>query len=180
MSLRGLHKFTFIQTLPPLTTKRSLHLECLNNTEAPCSTRVQNLNAILALQTPARGTQAFLFRYSIKVDLCKGPVIKYGEFARVCVFGRGGGGLQNGKIAGLKLFAPPPHLKLVIAPTLFKRWKLCAPPFSTGMVITSSFCVKVTSYTFVPRLQHAWLKLVPPPFFFVGVNFNCPPPPPRH
>ena len=31
----------------------------------------------------------------------KGLVINYGE----------GGGLQNGKITGPKLFAPPPHLK---------------------------------------------------------------------
>ena len=115
MSLRGLHKFTFIQTPPPLTTKRSLHLECLNNTEAPCSTRVQNLNAILALQTPARGTQAFLFRHSIKVDLCKGPVIKYGEFACVfvCVWAGGGGG--GGRAAKWEnswsetFCAPPPE-----------------------------------------------------------------------
>ena len=132
MSLRGLHKFTFIQTLPPLTTKRSLHLECLNNTEAPCSTRVQNLNAILALQTPARGTQAFLFRHSIKVDLCKGPVIKYGECVCVWAGGGGGGGLQNGKIAGLKLFAPPPppedRVKLVLPPPFFKGGNFVHPP----------------------------------------------------
>ena len=45
----------------------------------------------------------------------KGLVINYGE-----------GGLQNGKIAGLKLFAPPPpqdRVKL-FAPPLFKEWEL--------------------------------------------------------
>ena len=49
----------------------------------------------------------FLAEDLAKLDLCvtqkvcKGPVIDYGE-------GRGVGA-TNGKIAGLKLFAPPPH-----------------------------------------------------------------------
>ena len=53
----------------------------------------------------------------------KGLVINYGE-----------GGLQNGKIAGPKLFAPPPpqdRVKL-FAPPPFKEWKLNAPPLQYG------------------------------------------------
>ena len=56
----------------------------------------------------------------------KGLVIYYRERG-------GGGGLQNGKIAGLKLFAPPPspqdRVKPFPPPPLFKEWKLFAPPF---------------------------------------------------
>ena len=52
----------------------------------------------------------------------KGLVINYGE-----------GGLQNGNIAGLKLFAPPPSRqgKTFCAPP-FKGWKLFAPPHHYG------------------------------------------------
>ena len=44
------------------------------------------------------------------LSLYKGLVINYGE--------GGGGGLQNGKIAGLKLFAPHPQdrVKLFVPP----------------------------------------------------------------
>ena len=50
----------------------------------------------------------------------KGLVINYGE---------GAGGLQNGKIAGPKLFAPPPlkpGYNFSCPP--FKEWKLFVPP----------------------------------------------------
>ena len=45
----------------------------------------------------------------------------------------GRGGLQNGKIAGPKLFAPPPSRqgKTFCAPP-FKEWKLNAPPLQYG------------------------------------------------
>ena len=47
--------------------------------------------------------------------------------------GGGGGGLQNGKIAGPKLFAPPPSRqgKTFRAPP-FKQWKLFVPPLQYG------------------------------------------------
>ena len=47
---------------------------------------------------------------------------------------RGGGGLQNGKIAGPKLFTPPPQdrLKLFVPPPPFKEWKLLVPPLQYG------------------------------------------------
>ena len=54
----------------------------------------------------------------------KGLVTNYGE----------GGGLQNGKIAGPKLFAPPPPSrqgKTFCAPP-FKKWKLFMPPLQYG------------------------------------------------
>ena len=48
----------------------------------------------------------------------KGLVINYGE----------GGGLQNGKIAGPKVFAPPSRQgQTFCAPPPFKEWKLFAP-----------------------------------------------------
>ena len=46
------------------------------------------------------------------------------------ITGRGGGGLQNGKIAGPKLFAPPPpqdRVKL-FAPPLLKSGNFLCPP----------------------------------------------------
>ena len=48
----------------------------------------------------------------------KGLVIKYGE-----------GGLQNGKIAGPKLFAPPPQDRVkLFAPPLLKSGNFMRPP----------------------------------------------------
>ena len=54
----------------------------------------------------------------------EGLVINYGE----------GGGLQNGKIVGPKLFAPPPPSrqgKTFHAPP-FKEWKLFVTPLQNG------------------------------------------------
>ena len=61
----------------------------------------------------------------------KGLVINYGE-----------GGLQNGKIAGPKLFAPPPQDGV----------KLYMPPYN--MAKTSSYRIKTTPKLFVPPLQN--------------------------
>ena len=70
-----------------------------------------------------------------------------------------GGRLQNGKIAGLKLFAPRPssrHGKTLCAPTLphphptFKGWKDCVPPPPITMAKTSHSHVK----TCCAPLQH--------------------------
>ena len=45
----------------------------------------------------------------------------------------GRGGLQNGKIAGPKPFAPPPQDRVkLFAPPPFKEWKLYAPPLQYG------------------------------------------------
>ena len=66
----------------------------------------------------------------------------------------GRGGLQNGKIAGPKLFAPPPQdrVKLFTAP-LLKSGNFSRPP-PYNMAKTSSYCVKTTLKLFVPPLQH--------------------------
>ena len=63
--------------------------------------------------------------------------------------------LQNGKIVGPKLFAPPPWRqgKVVCAPP-FKGWELVAPPPPIIMAQTSSSRVKTTSKLVVPPLQH--------------------------
>ena len=49
------------------------------------------------------------------------------------ITGRGGGGLQNGKITAPKLFAPLPsrQVKLFVPPP-FKEWKLFTPPLQYG------------------------------------------------
>ena len=45
----------------------------------------------------------------------------------------GRGGLQNGKIAGPKLFVPPPQDRVkLFAPPPFKEWKLFVPPLQYG------------------------------------------------
>ena len=66
----------------------------------------------------------------------------------------GRGGLQNGKIAGLKLFAPPPQdrVKLFAPPPLLKSGNFLCPPYN--MAKTSSYHVKTTPKLFVPPLQH--------------------------
>ena len=85
----------------------------------------------------------------------------------------GRGGLQNGKIAGPKLFAPPPQDRVkLFAPPLLKSGNFSRPPYN--MAKTSSYCVKTTLKLFVPP-PSAWLKLFPPPFF-VGVKLHVPPP----
>ena len=72
----------------------------------------------------------------------KGLVINYGE-----------GGLQNGKIAGPKLFAPPPQDKVkLFTPPLLKSGNFSCLPYN--MAKTSNYCVKTTPKLFVPTLQH--------------------------
>ena len=66
----------------------------------------------------------------------------------------GRGGLQNGKIAGPKLFAPPPpqdNVKLFEPPRL-KSGNFSCPPYN--MAKTSSYRVKTTPKLFVLPLQH--------------------------
>ena len=85
----------------------------------------------------------------------------------------GGGGLQNGKITGPNLFAPPPppqdRITLFAAP-LFKGWKL----FAASLVLW----LKLQA----PVLKQPQNLLCPPPFsmaktpFFVGVELHLPPP----
>ena len=65
----------------------------------------------------------------------------------------GRGGLQNGKIAGPKLFAPPPQDRVkLFAPPLLKSGNFSCPPYN--MAKTSSYRVKSTPKLFVPPLQH--------------------------
>ena len=87
---------------------------------------------------------------------------------------KGRGGLQNGKIAGPKLFAPPPQDRVkLFAPPLLKSGNFTRPPYN--MAKTSSYRVKPTPKLFVPPPSE-WLKLFPPPLF-VGVKLHVPPPP---
>ena len=85
----------------------------------------------------------------------------------------GRGGLQNGKIAGPKLFAPPPQdmVKLFVPP-LLKSGNFRAPPYN--MAKTSSYRVKTIPKLFVPP-PSAWLKLFPPPPFHRGQTSRAPP-----
>ena len=63
----------------------------------------------------------------------------------------GRGGLQNGKIAGPKLFAPPPQDRVkLFAPPLLKIGNFSCPPYN--MAKTSSYYVKTTPKLFVPPL----------------------------
>ena len=65
----------------------------------------------------------------------------------------GRGGLQNGKITGPKLFAPPPQDRVkLFAPPLLKSGSFSCPPYN--MAKTSSYRVKSTPKLFVPPLQH--------------------------
>ena len=95
----------------------------------------------------------------------------------------GRGGLQNGKIAGPKLFAPPPQDRVkVFAPPLLKSGNFTRPPYN--MAKTSSYRVKSTPKLFVPPPSE-WLKLFPPPPFRRGKTSRAPPscfvaPPPRN
>ena len=86
----------------------------------------------------------------------------------------GRGGLQNGKIAGPKLFAPPPQDRVkLFAPPLLKSGNFTRPPYN--MAKTSSYHVKSTPKLFVPPPSE-WRKLFPPPLF-LGVKLHVPPPP---
>ena len=60
----------------------------------------------------------------------------------------GGGGLQNGKITGLKLVVLPSRYGKTYYVLPFKGWKLFSPPFS--MKKTSSSRVKTTVKLCVP------------------------------
>ena len=68
----------------------------------------------------------------------------------------GRGGLQNGKIAGPKPFAPPPphqdRVKL-FTPPLLKSGNFSCPPYN--MAKTSSYRVKTTSKLFLPPFSMA-------------------------
>ena len=65
----------------------------------------------------------------IKIFLVKVMENKFRDWSLIT----GRGGLQNGKIAGPKLFAPPPSRqgKTFLAPP-FIEWKLFAPPLQYG------------------------------------------------
>ena len=108
---------------------------------------------------PGRGALFILFHHSLR------------DWSLIT----GRGGLKNGKIAGPKLFAPPPSRqgKTFRAPP-FKEWKLYAPPPPYNMAKTSSYRVKSTPKLFVPPPSE-WLKLFLPPLF-VGVTLHVPPP----
>ena len=68
----------------------------------------------------------------------------------------GRGGLQNGKIAGPKRFAPPPQDRVkLFAPPLLKSGNLTCPPYN--MAKTSSYRVKSTPKLFVPPLQNGFV-----------------------
>ena len=87
----------------------------------------------------------------------------------------GRGGLQNGKIAGPKLFAPPPQDRVkLFAPPLLKSGNFTRPP-PYNMAKTSSYHVKSTPKLFVPPASE-WLKLFPPPPFRKGKTSRAPPP----
>ena len=86
----------------------------------------------------------------------------------------GRGGLQNGKIAGPKLFVPPPQDRVkLLAPPLLKSGNFTRPPYN--MAKTSSYHVKCTPKLFVAPPPSELLKLFPPPLF-VGVKLHVPPP----
>ena len=85
----------------------------------------------------------------------------------------GRGGLQNGKIAGPKLFAPPPQDRVkLFAPPLLKSGNFTRPPYN--MAKTSSYHVKSTPKLFVPPPSE-WRKLFPPPPFLRGKTSRAPP-----
>ena len=89
------------------------------------------------------------------------------------ITGRWGRGLQNGKIAGPKLFAPPSRQgKIFCAPT-FKEWKLFVPPFN--MAKTSRYCVKTTPKLVVPPFSMAKTFSAPTPRHFLEVKLHMPP-----
>ena len=82
----------------------------------------------------------------VHASLRKGLVINYGE---------GGGGLQNGKIAGLKLFAPPSQDRVKkFAPPLLKGGNFLRPPPPSLWLKLQASVLKTTSKLFVPPLQH--------------------------
>ena len=89
-------------------------------------------------------------------------------------------GATNGKIAGPKLFAPPPppqiQGKTFQAPP-YKEWKHFAPPLKKRLKL--QYLVKSTPKLVVPPPppSSAWLKLFPPPPpFRRGKTSHSPPP----
>ena len=99
----------------------------------------------------------------------------------------GRGELQNGKIAGQKLFVPlpsppPPPLFFFLKSGHFLR----PPPPPFNVAKTSRYCIKTTPKLVVPPppfSTHGLNFFRPPPLFFVGVKLHmplpfCSPPPP--
>ena len=90
----------------------------------------------------------------------------------------GKGVYKMGKIAGLKLFAPPPPLKtggnFLCPPPLFKGWKLVGPPIT--MAKTSSSRVETTPKVVMPPFSMAKTCYAPPPPFCRGETSLAPPP----
>ena len=106
------------------------------------------------------------FRIAQTAIQYKGLVINYRE----------GGGLQNGKIAGPKPFAPPPapsrQGKTFRPPPPFKRVEnICAPPpFNTAKI--SSYRLKLPQNFLCPHFSTAKRNSAP---LFVGVKLHMPP-----
>ena len=84
-----------------------------------------------------------------------------------------GGGLQNGKTAGPKLFAPPPSRqgKSFGAPPLLKSGNFPRPAYN--MAKTSSYRIKTTPKLFVPPFSMAQTFSIPP--FRRGKTSRAPP-----
>ena len=83
----------------------------------------------------------------------------------------GKGGLQNGKIAGPKLFAPPQDRVKLFAPPLLKSGNFLCPPYN--MAKTSSYRVKTTPKLVVPPFSMA--NTVSDPPFCRGKTSRAPP-----
>ena len=84
----------------------------------------------------------------------------------------GRGGLQNGKIAGPKPFAPlSRQCKTFCAPP-FNEWKLFASPFNIAK--TSSYHLKTTPKPFAPPHSQDRVKLLAP-HLLMSENFLRPP-----
>ena len=84
----------------------------------------------------------------------------------------GRGGLQNGKITGPKLFAPPPQDRVkLFAPPLLKSGSFSCPPYN--MAKTSSYRVKSTQNFLCPPFSTAKTFSAPP--FHRGKTSRAPP-----
>ena len=87
----------------------------------------------------------------------------------------GRGGLQNGKIAGPKLFAPPPphqdRVELFAPPPPLKSGSFLRPPFNIAK--TSSYCVKTTPNLFAPPHPLKSGYFLHPPFTIAKTSSYC-------
>ena len=96
------------------------------------------------------------------------------------IMGRGGG-LQNRKIAGLKVFAPPPPQDMVklfahTPPPPFKEWKRFVPPPPPPSIwLKFQATAKKRPQNFLGPLQHGQNFFHPP--FRRGKTSHTPPPP---